>query len=206
MADTFTKRLNLTKPEVGGSRDAWGGKINDSLDALDAAIMLFGNDAATGDFLKAKWAFGLNPATGNLALRYTPPPTDTVPNPASVVVGTFTPAGAFTPTVPPLGDSATRLTAASLGGGVGYRRWSDGAIEQWGFITIPGDTYVTFPIVFPNACRTITLTPSGFNPDLAGCQVDEVAPSRFRAYARVAANGGGVSAATFPAYYYARGF
>jgi hypothetical protein len=36
MADTYTEFLNLTKPEVGGSRDSWGVKQNDNLAKLDA--------------------------------------------------------------------------------------------------------------------------------------------------------------------------
>lgn len=36
MADTYTEFLNLTKPEVGGSRDSWGVKQNDNLGKLDA--------------------------------------------------------------------------------------------------------------------------------------------------------------------------
>ena len=28
MSDTFTSNLNLTKPQVGGSVDSWGTKIN----------------------------------------------------------------------------------------------------------------------------------------------------------------------------------
>lgn len=38
MIDAFTGTLNLTKPEVGGSRDAWGAKWNDNADKIDAAI------------------------------------------------------------------------------------------------------------------------------------------------------------------------
>jgi hypothetical protein len=35
MADTFSAFLNLTRPEVGGSRDAWGDKWNDNATKLD---------------------------------------------------------------------------------------------------------------------------------------------------------------------------
>lgn len=38
MPDTFTTNLNLTKPEVGASRDSWGVKWNSNADALDTAI------------------------------------------------------------------------------------------------------------------------------------------------------------------------
>lgn len=38
MPDTFTPNLNLTKPEVGASRDSWGVKWNTNADALDTAI------------------------------------------------------------------------------------------------------------------------------------------------------------------------
>jgi hypothetical protein len=60
MADTFTTQLNLTKPEVGGSDDSWGTKINDNLDDLD---LLF--DA--GPVLKiAKGGTGASTAAGAL--------------------------------------------------------------------------------------------------------------------------------------------
>lgn len=39
MADETTPRLNLVKPEVGGSADTWGDKWNENADKIDAAII-----------------------------------------------------------------------------------------------------------------------------------------------------------------------
>lgn len=51
MPDTYTTKLNLTKPEVNASRDTWGNKWNDNLDALDVIVGTLQDEAlvATGD-------------------------------------------------------------------------------------------------------------------------------------------------------------
>jgi hypothetical protein len=47
MADTFTGNYNLTKPEIGQSRDTWGNKWNLNADTIDAKIKLAMDAAAT---------------------------------------------------------------------------------------------------------------------------------------------------------------
>lgn len=48
MPDSYTPNLNLTKPEVGASRDTWGTKTNGDWDIVDAIFAAAGSGTSVG--------------------------------------------------------------------------------------------------------------------------------------------------------------
>ncbi len=75
MADTFTTNLNLTKPEVGSSRDTWGGKINADMDDVDQVFNADGSGTSVG--LKVGAGKTLNATDGAVLLPAVAAPAQT---------------------------------------------------------------------------------------------------------------------------------
>jgi len=67
MANTYTTRLNLTKPEVGADTNAWGGHLNANLDTID--LNMVSKELATAQTMAGALnlpANGLNVGSGQL--------------------------------------------------------------------------------------------------------------------------------------------
>lgn len=95
------------------------------------------------------------------ALGYTPPTTNT-----TYGVVTSSQNGLMSPAMLTklnnAGDHGT-VVAQSLAAN-GYRKWSDGFIEQWGRVQAPDSTQdvsITFPIAFPTECFIVQEQPTG---------------------------------------------
>ena len=123
MANTYTTRLNLTKPEVGADTNAWGGHLNANLDTIDSNILSL--SIATTQTMTGALALpsnGLNVGSGQLNVTGG---NVSMSGNASAVNGTFsgtlgvTGAGTFSSTV-------TASTAPTVGGHLTNKTYVDG--------------------------------------------------------------------------------
>lgn len=107
MADSYTANLNLTKPEVGASRDTWGTKTNADWDTVDALFAAAGTGTSVGLNVGAGKTLAV---AGTLSLTGSLNGGGTINNVA--IGGTTAAAGTFTTATAPtvVGGSAVSST------------------------------------------------------------------------------------------------
>lgn len=112
MANTYTTRLNLTKPEVGADTNAWGGHLNANLDTIDSNIVSL--SIATTQTMTGALALpsnGLNVGSGQL----------------NVTGGNVSMSGGLTTTgASTFSSTVTASTAPSAGGHLTNKTYVDG--------------------------------------------------------------------------------
>lgn len=109
MADAFTPYWGLTQPEVGASRDTWGGKLNDDMTALDTLLQALQPIGAMTDFA------GANAPVGWLLCDGTLYQVSSYPRLFAVIGSTYGGDGISTFAVPDLRARSTAGVGATVG-------------------------------------------------------------------------------------------
>lgn len=169
MANTYTNRLNLTKPEVGADTNAWGGHLNANLDTIDSNIVSL--SIATTQTMTGALALpsnGLNVGSGQLNVTGG---NVSMSGNASAVNGTFsgtlgvTGAATLSSTLAVTGaatfsSTLTASTAPTLGGHLTNKTYVDG-VDALKLNLAGGTMTGNLSIINSTTEMTLTLGSSG---------------------------------------------